>query len=375
MGIKGFATIVKKYCPDQKRSMNLSDFEGCTFAIDVSIYLHRYVKQPSTHETSWLSMFVVLFCKLRKYGIVPVAVFDGKNFPPEKIAEREARRAVGAIQLHRIKEAKRLIKKIQKEYLSKHLPLEEEFVDEIRSLTKVKPLQDAVNYNDPQGPIDALTDMINKLERQTQPITDEHTNKLKKVIESLGIPCIQADGEAEKDCSFLCKRGYVDAVLGEDTDVLAYGAPVFVTGLNINTGAVNVYHHKSLLKALNVNYFTFRDICIGSQCDYNARLKKKGARAGCGPLTIYKYLLEHKTLEALEDEIGDKFDFSVLNYRRCREIFTLATSLPYISKADLLLKKFDEQALKKLLAEMQITVKLSYILERFFPVVFEITKE
>ena len=159
----------------------------------------------------------------------------------------------------------------------------------------------------------------------------------------------------------MCKNGYVDAVLGEDTDVLAYGAPIFITHLDIHSGNVIVYHHQSLLKALDMNHETFLDMCIGCQCDYNGRLKKKGARSGYGPMSIYKLIIEHKVLEEVEEVLGNEVDFSILNYRRCREIFTLPKRVDYISKALLLMKRLNDEDLEVVFGKLQLKTKLDYV--------------
>ena len=49
-------------------------------------------------------------------------------------------------------------------------------------------------------------------------------------------------------CSDLCLQGKIDAVLSEDTDVLAYGAPVFLTKINTQNGTCYRIKHDELLK-------------------------------------------------------------------------------------------------------------------------------
>lgn len=44
------------------------------------------------------------------------------------------------------------------------------------------------------------------------------------MLSLMGVPVIQAPGEAEAQASYMCKKGKVDAVCTEDTDCLVFGA-------------------------------------------------------------------------------------------------------------------------------------------------------
>lgn len=44
----------------------------------------------------------------------------------------------------------------------------------------------------------------------------------------MGVPVILAPGEAEAQCSFMCKNGLVDAVGTEDMDALTFGATILL---------------------------------------------------------------------------------------------------------------------------------------------------
>lgn len=48
----------------------------------------------------------------------------------------------------------------------------------------------------------------------------------------MGVPVIQAPGEAEAQCSYLNKIGKVDAVCTEDTDSLVFGTQLLLRELN-----------------------------------------------------------------------------------------------------------------------------------------------
>ena len=91
----------------------------------------------------------------------------------------------------------------------------------------------------------------------------------------MGLAYLQALGEAETLCAYLAIKGQVDAVLTEDTDVMAYGTPVMLAFKDLKVTDEQVYglHHKNILKDLEMNHEEFRDLCILLSCDYNERVK------------------------------------------------------------------------------------------------------
>ena len=48
----------------------------------------------------------------------------------------------------------------------------------------------------------------------------------------MGVPIVQAPGEAEAQCSYLNKVGKVDAVCTEDTDSIVFGTQLLIRELN-----------------------------------------------------------------------------------------------------------------------------------------------
>lgn len=52
------------------------------------------------------------------------------------------------------------------------------------------------------------------------------------MLRLMGVPVIQAPGEAEAQCSYMNKNGKVDAVCTEDTDCLVFGAVTMIRDVN-----------------------------------------------------------------------------------------------------------------------------------------------
>ena len=129
----------------------------------------------------------------------------------------------------------------------------------------------------------------------------------------LNIPWYEAPLEAETCASDLCKRGLVDAVLSEDTDVLAYSCPIFLSKIETSQDTCVRVHHSDILNSLDITDNQFLDLCIACGCDYNKNIPKVGSQ------TAFKLLKEHKSLDGIEK--NTKLDTSILNYKRTRDIF------------------------------------------------------
>jgi len=128
----------------------------------------------------------------------------------------------------------------------------------------------------------------------------------------LGVPFFNAAVEAETTCSDLCKQGKVDFVLSEDSDVLAYGAPMFVSKVNTTTETATVVYYEEMLSALGLSTDSFLDFCIMCGTDYNSNIRL------IGPKKAYKLISEYGSIEAISDS---GIDVSVLNHIRVRDLF------------------------------------------------------
>jgi 5'-3' exonuclease len=352
MGITGLFPLIGKYAPNVSQQKHLSEFFGKSVAIDVSIFIHKFTKSTYGNQ-DWISQFILFLCKLRKYGIKPVCVFDGPNCPKDKKYTQDARRALGDKKKHQIKECKRFIERIKKLTVLK--PNE---IDEIRLLLNFNPLEDAINYKDIKHVTKILNEYVKKVEQQNTAVTKEHSETIKKFLGPLGLPYIQADGEAEKDCAYLCKYGYTDYALSNDSDTLAYGCPHFITKLDMSQETVIYYNFEDVLTGLNLeSYEQFKDLCIMLKTDYNRRVK------GLGPVNCYKLIQQHSCIENIEENI-ETIDTAPWNYRRCREIFSFDYEELPITDAIPLLGKIST-SITEILKKYNVKLDFNYI-EKFF---------
>jgi 5'-3' exonuclease len=122
-----------------------------------------------------------------------------------------------------------------------------------------------------------------------------------------------AEGIITHNCADLCKRGLVDAVLSEDTDVLAYGTPIFLSKINTSNGTCIRIKHPEMLAALKIDHKEFLDLCIMCGCDYNKNIPR------VGPEKAYKYIQKYSSIEGIASNTS--LDISILNHVRVRELF------------------------------------------------------
>lgn len=374
MGISDLYKVLDDYCNGVIVEIHLSDLRGLRVAVDISIFLNKYVK--TSGPESWLSSFIMLLCILKRNGIKVIAIFDGPNPPIEKRNEQNRRRAEAAKKQNKINAGKRILKNLQDEYLPSNKPVDENMINEIKAVVGYRRDKgpEITNYNDLKNIIDGLKNSIIRQDKQNSPILPIYSQQAKEVISIMGFPFFQADGEAEALCASLNVEGLVDAVLTEDTDVLAYGTPYLLSRIDLSREKVSLISHQDIITALGFTVERFRDLCILLGCDYNDRIKgfppdgkKRKKPVSIGAKGAITMMLEYQNLEEAEKHIVDA---DPLNYRRCRELFTPVPipemTIPYN-------KPINKDKLERFLKENKIRMNIQYILDTWKPVqmVFE----
>ncbi|KAJ0012182.1 hypothetical protein NQD34_013157 [Periophthalmus magnuspinnatus] len=113
-----------------------------------------------------------------------------------------------------------------------------------------------------------------------------------QLLELLGVPVVQANGDAEALCAQLVKAGAVDAVASEDMDTLPFGATILIRQLNASKDSeVIEYSLEKLLQKLELTQKEFVDLCILLGCDYCDKI------AGLGPKRALDLIRKHRTIE------------------------------------------------------------------------------
>ena len=304
MGVKGLNAIIKKYAPECMTELHISMYAYQKIAVDTSLYMFKY---KVIFGDRWLTAFINLVGCLRKNNIHPVFVFDSKA-PVEKEDEKKKR------QEKRDKQQEKL-DQLEASIQTYH---DQGIVDDLLQEVYSKTVSDQLNRL-LGGPtkassfnIRAVEEEFNRMKSKVVSIADGDFKLLKELFSTLDIQHVQAPSEAEAYGSYLCSIGQVDAVLSEDTDVLAYGCPKFLVKLDAIRGTCIEMDINVMYEALGLTYSSFVDLCIMCGTDYNSNMK------GIGPEKAYKLIKQYGSLDEIENA---GYPTECLNYPRVRELY------------------------------------------------------
>lgn len=312
MGIKDLGAFLKKHA-DVEQQVHLSQFHGKWMAVDMGSIMYRYFK--SAGEERWMRMILQFFTAMKKHRIKIVCVFDGSSMPIEKTKEWERRAKAAKSAENKAMLAAGAIEEIESEYMLSELAIPPEKLQQIMEMMGIA--ASGVDLRNPEVVLRILHDIQRRNDKFGAHLTTKHINGVKRLAKLMGIQCLQCDGEAEMICSYLCIRGDVDCILSDDSDALAYGAPIVARRISLKDSTVSVIAHQEMLTACGMNDAQFLDLCIMLGCDYNTRIK------GYGVVAVARLIEKYKSIEGII-EANPNLNVESLNYIRCRELFTFA---------------------------------------------------
>jgi 5'-3' exonuclease len=303
MGINQLNKFLRKNCPEVFVEIDLSALSYRKIAIDTSIYLCKF---KIIFGKNWLREFINFLCLLRKHKIHTVFIFDN-GVPPEKKEERKMRSD------NRQKNKQRV--QIMEESLNNYYQtgtIDSNIRNFYEKNCKNK-THSIFGKNKNKIDIKWVEYKVEKIKSQIIHFDKNDYIKLQKLFDIFQIPWYFAELESETLCSELCKNGVVDGVLSEDTDVLAYGCPIFLCKLNIKTNKIICIEYKHVLEELGIESSSFLDFCIMCGTDYNKNIYK------VGPEKSFKLIQHYKNIE----KIGENTSYNVdgLKYKNVRRLF------------------------------------------------------
>ena len=234
MGIKYLNSFLKDNCPESIKCVSMADLSGKKIAIDISIYLYKYVGDDCLIENMYLMIAI-----FRHYNIMPIFIFDGKP-PAEK-------------------------KELLKQRRENKLDAEKEY-NRLRGC-----LEEIVDDSEKQE----ITANMDSLKKQFVYVNKNHIAKVKELIISFGVTYIDAPGEADELCALLVLRKKVWGCMSEDMDLFAYGCPKVLRYFSLLNRSAVVYNMKGILQELDISMKEFRQICVLSGTDYNINRDEK----------------------------------------------------------------------------------------------------
>ncbi|KAL8615225.1 hypothetical protein ACOMHN_050266 [Nucella lapillus] len=240
MGIQGLLPFLKKI----HTPVNISQFKGCTVAIDAYCWLHKgafscaekLALGEKTEQYVYYCMKYVdcLLCN----GLRPILVFDGCHLPSKKdveVSRRERR------ELNRKKAA--------------------QLLREGRRAEAKECLQRCVD------------------------ISSHMALELMNACRARGVDCIVAPYEADAQLAYLNKAGIAQIIITEDSDLLLFGCEKVIFKMDFYGNGVLI-ERRRLNEVVDIQdgFYTFdkfRYLCILSGCDYLPSLPGIGLAKAC----------------------------------------------------------------------------------------------
>ena len=274
MGIKNINLLLSQKCNDSIQKKNLKSYKNKIIAIDLSIYLYKYLYNNNDHIEGLTRQILRLY----KNGIKPLYIFDGT--PPKE---------------------KNDVLKGRSNKKNNYISIKEELLRQIEILKN----QEDKDINR----INTIQKEVDKINKKIIYVTSDHINSCKELFNLFGIPYIVSDGEAESLCAKLCMDKLAHGCISEDTDILANGGNIFIRNFTASNNYINEYSLTSILENLDISYHQFIDICILCGCDYTTKIK------GIGPINAYKYIKKYENIENIIDLINSKTDNTFNKYK------------------------------------------------------------
>jgi len=317
MGIKGLCQYLRKLDPNISVEVPLTCFSGSRVAVDVSVYMYKFICIDNKLQGNWVDLFINLITWLRLNNIRPVFIFDGTP-PPQKQRTQKNRRSIRAESEAKVVEADTLLELVneipENEDLPPHLV---ERVDTLLRPTGRMAGKTEFKSSSQLSRKEVLCNINTEYKKYNSrciKVRPQDLETVRKLVDSMGLPWYNAVGEAERTCAWLCRWGYVKAVLSTDSDVLAYQAPMYINELRVNEPTCKIIRYSDALEVLDMNDQQFLDFCIMCGTDYNDRMP------GIGPAKAYRLLDEYGDLDNLLQHLPEA---EILYHTESRELFNL----------------------------------------------------
>ncbi len=125
-------------------------------------------------------------------------------------------------------------------------------------------------------------------------MSTEVVEGFKILLELMGIPYIQANGEGEAQASYMVEKGDAWCVGSQDYDCILFGATRTVKNLTITGGRANLelILLKKVLENLDINREQLVDLAILVGTDFNEGIKGIGAKKGLNLIKKYGDIFE-----------------------------------------------------------------------------------
>jgi flap endonuclease-1 len=263
MGIRMLNKFLQDKCKTSISFINLSELSGKRIAVDISIYLYKFLSDNVLLENLYLMISI-----FRENKITPIFVFDGKP-PAEKndtIALRKKTKRNAREEYYRLKQ-------ILDDIESDAAIVSDSDGSNINNTTTVE-IDEETTVSIPSNSVD-IRMMMNKLKKKFVILKSEHIQNAKTLLQAYGMTYIESPGEADMLCAKLVSKNIVYACLSEDTDMFVYGCSRVLRYLSLTSSTTILYDFQEIIKTLDMTPYEFRQLCIIYGCDYLPKNEKQ----------------------------------------------------------------------------------------------------
>ena len=298
MGIRMLNKFLQDKCKTSISFINLSELSGKRIAVDISIYLYKFLSDNALLENLYLMISI-----FREHKITPIFVFDGKP-PVEKndtIAFRKKTKMNAREEYYRLKQ---ILDDIESDAA---ILSESEGNSDSNGNRTVVEVDEETTVSIPSNSVDIRT-MMNKLKKKFVILKSVHIQDAKTLLQAYGMTYIESPGEADILCAKLVSKNIVYACLSEDTDMFVYGCSRVLRYLSLTSSTTIIYNFQEIIKTLDMTPYEFRQLCIMYGCDYLPKNENQNYKN----MTIFNsYKMFKSYKEYLKNIVSDSVSVSV----------------------------------------------------------------
>ncbi|KAF9570208.1 Rad2 nuclease [Mortierella alpina] len=257
MGIQGLLPLLKSI----EKPVHLKDYTGQTLAVDGYVWLHKgafacaqelCLGQATEKYATYFMRKIEMF---KFFGVKPYVVFDGGYLPSKAVTEQD--------RLGRREESKKQAMELLRCGKSK-LALEQF--------------------------------------RKCVDVTPEMAYVVIQALEAAQVDYVVAPYEADAQLAYLEKKGIVDGIVTEDSDLLVFGCKRVIFKLDQYGAGIEILHENlSLVQEVSFHEWSMTEIrhmCILAGCDYLPSIP------GMGLKTSQRLLRRFKTMDKAVKYLG-----------------------------------------------------------------------
>jgi 5'-3' exonuclease len=286
MGIRMLNKFLQDKCKTSISCIHLSELSGKKIAVDISIYLYKFLSDDALLENLYLMISV-----FREHKIIPIFVFDGKP-PVEKTDTIVSRKNIKKTAREEYYRLKQILDAIESEAVSDCDSVGVINKDGASSDTIVEFDEDTI-VRIPSKSVD-IRAMMDKLKKKFVILKQDHIQNAKMLLQAYGMTYIESPGEADILCAKLVSKNMVYACLSEDTDMFVYGCNRVLRYLSLSSWTTILYDFKGIIDTLDMTAYEFRQLCIMFGCDYLPKTEEKQNYKNTTIFASYKMFKNYK---------------------------------------------------------------------------------